>query len=1243
MELRFKKKVFQFLRLGRICWPELISYQVRPDEPSSMNPRGKIRHALLSWAFLATIAPALTAMPSPGIGGSISGTVKDQTGAVIVAAAVTATNAKTGVRNVVATDNHGSYSFLVLPVGRYDLEIVRTGFKPYRRIGITLDASSSLVIDVTLQPGERTDSVTVTDNAVHAETVSSQMGEVISSKQMTTVPLDGRSYTDLLALQPGVVPETSVTSSTVQDVGASALSPSGDLNPGTISINGQREFANAFMVNGSDVEEDVNMGAAIVPDLDSIAEFRILTNNFDAEYGEFSGGQISVITKSGSNDFHGDVFEFLRNTNLDARNYFSPARGAFDQNQFGGTFGGPVRKNKIFFFADYQGTRLTQGVDTAQAPVPSFQERTGNLSSLAGAFTTTGSSGMTVPTTVSGSYWASLLSNQLGYSVTDGEPYYFFQGEHEPKTNPSVTYSSSCMNTSQCVLPTLTIPQSDWSGPATHLLQYIPAPNNPNGTFSTSAFNQTLRDNKGSYRLDANTRWGMLTGYYFLDDFSQDNPYPVAQGGASVPGFNARNTGRSQLLGLSDLKTLGQTAVNEFHFSYLRDSTVLGKPEGGLGVSLISQGFVTATGTPSIVALSPQTEGVENIVFNNFSIGTNTNELNQVNNTYQWLDNFSKVLGNHTLKTGAEFHIDQVNTNAIAQFNGSFLFSGSETGVDFVDFLLGIPSQYNQSQLNPFYGRNKYTGVYAQDSWRVSHELTLNYGLRWDRIEPWYEKYNQISTFEPGRQSVVFPGAPAGILYPTDPGVRRTLAPPGNEFSPRIGLAYSPHSGTDSLFSKLLGGPGKTSLRAGFGMFYTAIEALTLSVLAANAPYGTTYSSPAPPLFSDPFITASSGQNRGQYFPVSLAPLDSSATHPDSHVDWSQYVPISGIPGYSLSNRIPYTEEYMFSVERQLGDNTLFSVSYVGTQAHRLLVLRESNPGNPALCLALSQSTDVAPGSPTCGPFGESNTFITASNQTINGTRGPLGSNFGSDTDQTTIGNSNYNSLELSLRHAGRNLQFFAGYTYSKSLDQSSNLGEEVNPVNPALSRALSAFDIRQNVVISYSYQIPLERLIGTSSRWTQGWSVSGITRFASGFPVTLYNYSDNSLLGTEPNGVNNFGVDEPQYSAGNLALNLNSRNGRPYFNTALFSLQPLGQPGNARRRFFSGPGLTNFDFALLKDVPLTESKALQFRLEAFNVFNHPQFYGPASVDGNINGFTFGQIVSAAPPRLMQAALKFSF
>ena len=1053
-----------------------------------------------------TVFPALMAWGSTS--GSISGTVKDPAGKVISGAAISVREIATGAVHQAQTDSKGYYALPVLQMGHYELDIRATGFGLYERKDIVLDTNAALTEDATLALGGVAQSVSVSDNTLHVETVSTQMGEVISGHQMTSVPLDGRSYTDLMALQPGVAPETSITSDTVQDVGATVLSPSGTLNPGTLSINGQREFANVFLVNGSNAEEDVNAGTAIIPNLDSIAEFRIITNNFDAEYGEFSGGQINVVTKSGANNFHGGVFEFLRNTDLDARNYFSPARGAFRQNQFGGTFGGPILRDKLFFFTDYQGTRQTQGIDTGSISVPSATDRTGDLSD--GSNQLTGS--------VSGPYFANQLTQTLGYAVVAGEPYYV----------------AGCASSTQCVFPNAVVPQRAWSGPGQNLLQYIPAPNTANGTFATSSFNQVLSDDKGAARLDLTSRWGLITAYYFIDNFTLNNPYPVAQSGASVPGFNALTNGRAQLFALGDTKTLSATAVNEFHLSYMRDFTDLGVPVGGLGVSLTSQGFVNADGSPSIVPLDPKGQSVENVNFNGYSIGAAANELIQTNNTYEVSDTFAKVLGQHSLKFGADFHADQVNADPIAQFNGNFVFSGSETGVDFADFLIGVPSQYNQSQLNPFYARNKYIGLFAEDSWHVMPNLTLNYGLRWDRIAPWTEKYNQISTFVPGAQSVVFPGAPAGILYPGDPGVSRTLAPVSNlDFSPRVGLAWSPTADSDSFLGKVLGAPGTTSIRAGFGNFYTAIEALTIGILAANAPYGTTYSSPAPPLFATPFVTASNGQNFGQPFPYQFAPLNSSKNNPDADFDWSTFEPISGIPGYSIHNKTPYTEEWMFSIERQAGPNTVLSASYVGTSSHDQLVLIAENYGDPALCLSLSQPSQVAPGSATCGAFGESNVYITAAGQTVNGTRNQLGPNFGSNALQTTIGHANYNALELSARHTSGRLEYFGAYTYGKSLDQSSNVGEEVNPINPALSYALSSFDVKHNFVVSYDYQLPFDELFKRSNRLTSGWSVSGITRFSTGFPVLMVNNGDNSLLGTNPNGVNNSSIDEPDYNGG--------------------------------------------------------------------------------------------------------------
>ncbi len=635
---------------------------------------------------------------------------------------------------------------------------------------------------------------------------------------------------------------------------------------------------------------------------------------------------------------------------------------------------------------------------------------------------------------------------------------------------------------------------------------------------------------------------------------------------------------------------------------------------------------------------------MENLNFNGYSTGAAANQLIQVNDTYQVTDAVSKVLGNHTIKFGAEFHADQVNAHPIAQFNGSFVFSGTETGVDFADFLVGVPSQYNQSQLNPFYARNKYVGLFAQDSWRVLPNLTLNYGLRWDRVAPWSEKYNQISTFVAGAQSVVFPGAPPGILYPGDPGVRNTLAPIGNlNFAPRVGLAWSPNAEAGSFLGKARGLPGNNEYPRQRGqLLYRDRCALDWSPGRERSLWHHLYQ-PGSSAFATPFVTAANGQNNGQPFPYKFAPLNSSRKNPDPNIDWSTYEPIEGIPGYDIHNRTPYTEEWMLSVERQAGPNTVISASYVGTSSHSQRILIEPNPGDPALCLSLSQASDVQPGTLTCGPGGEDTVYYPIGGGQVNGTRGPLGPNFGSNALQSTIGHANYNALELSARHTSGRLEFGAAYTFGKTMDQSSNVAEEVNPFNPALSYAISSFDVKNNFVVSYEYQLPFDEFFHPD-RLTRGWSVSGITRFSSGFPVTMVNNGDNSLIGTNPNGINNSSIDEPDYTGGPLHLSGNPRkNGNNYFATTVFPINAIGTPGNAKRRFFYGPGADNWDMAVAKKLALTESKSLLFRVEAFNLFNHTQFNGPSSVDGNIGSSTFGNVISAAPPRILQGALKFTF
>src|SRR4051812_15001513 len=390
------------------------------------------------------------------VGGSISGTVTDQTGGVIPKATITVKNTAQGTELKTSTDGQGFYSFPNLAVGKYDLTIEAIGFKTQKKSGLVIDVDTALEATASLEIKEISSEVGVTVAAeaeqIRVETISTQIGEVLSNTEMTNVALNGRSFTDLLALQPGIVPMTTQQPDSIVMAGASvAIAPSGSLNAGNQSISGQREDANGFMVNGGDVKELMNGGTTVVPNLDSIEEFRILTNNFDAEYGNYSGGVVNGITKAGTNNAHGSAFEFLRNTALDARNFFSAERGVFRQNQFGGTLGGPIVKQKMFYFGDYQGTRNTESVDTGLISVPSLANRSGNLadrsSSLSG--------------TVISPFFASQLSSKLGYGVAAGEPY----------------FTPGCVTSAQCVFPNAVIPLNVWSEPAKHLLQYIPTPN----------------------------------------------------------------------------------------------------------------------------------------------------------------------------------------------------------------------------------------------------------------------------------------------------------------------------------------------------------------------------------------------------------------------------------------------------------------------------------------------------------------------------------------------------------------------------------------------------------------------------------------------------------------------------------------------------------------------------------------------------------------------------------------------
>jgi len=1074
-----------------------------------------------AWVLFIVVSLSFAMQARADVTGTIHGTVTDTSGATVSGAKVTLMNVGTGLSRVLTTDVNGDYEFLAVPIGPgYAVEVEVSGFSKGLQSNITLTVNQNFRADVHLAVGQVTEKVEVTASAVQVQTNTNEIGNVIESKAILAMPLNGRSYTDLLSLQPGVAPVTSLA-------GATERSPSGSLNPGVVSVNGARENGNSFLVNGGDVNESRDNGASIVPTLDAIAEFRVLTNNYDAEYGKFAGGIINVVTKSGTNTFHGDVFEFLRNDVLDARNYFSSARGNFKQNQFGGTLGGPILKNRLFFFSDYQGTRQVLGVNTGNVVVPSLLERSGDFSD-----TTQGTGALNLPSlngVVRGSNsagdMADTLTHRLGYAVAAGEPY----------------WTPGC-NTATCVFPGQMIPKAAWSPAAAGTLQFIPSPVSSTGgipVWSSGSENQRLRDDKWGERIDLNSNQNSLWSFYYsFDDSSVLNPFA----GGNVPGFLGLTPSRGQQANLRNSHSLGTLAVNTLTFNYTGYSIRTNLPSGtGLGKPS-DFGFVP--GGLGIIPTAPQYGGVPTVSLVGHygaSFGVSNFINRQANHTFQISDNYAKVSGKHTLTLGTDLRYFQINTRQNIHQNGTFAFDGSETGNDFADYLIGAPAPqgYTQASLQLQNVRTKYFSLFGQDSYKITPAFTLNYGLRWEASEPYRDTQGLIMTFVAGEQSKVFPNAPRGWVFPGDPGIPSTISPiRWHNFAPRLGVAYSPNS-TTGLSGKLFGGPGKTSIRAGGGLFYTSFEELIANYMVGDAPFGNFYVTPVLIYFEEPFKSRVGTNDPGQRFPVGVN-LPRQGGNP---VSFAPYQPIASSQVWPTTNVLPYVEQSNFTIQREIANSTIATIGYVGTFGRHLIGQKEFNPGNPALCLKiLSLYTAAGQASSGCGPAGE-DTIYNINRQTFNGTRPysvtsgrylSLGeTDFSFNPAMGTTAASNYQALQASLERKTGPLTFLAGYTYSKSMDDTSGfIYPFINPYNPRSSRALSAFNMTHNFVLSYTYALPFGHLAssqkGLAHSLLDGWHLSGITRFATGQPIPITQIADYSLCGCP-----NSDVDKPFYLGG--------------------------------------------------------------------------------------------------------------
>ena len=1265
-------------------------------------PTLKPSHSSIWLVIVSLCLTCSTVVFAQGTGGRILGRVSDPTGAVLAGVTVTLTNEATGVSNTTATNAGGEYGFPQVAVGTYRMDFDLTGFKKSLQRGVNVDLNQVVTVNSVLQIGETKETVEVTSEAPLVDTTSTQLGAVMDSRSVSNLPLNSRDTYQLLQLQPGVM----------STVGSSNSLVYGSDSPGAVSVNGGRGRSNNFSVNGGDANDLFANLPTVQPSPDSIEEFRVITNTFDAEYGRNSGSVVNVVTKSGTNDWHGNLFEFFRNKSLNADPYcLTAAEGLdcdkpqFNQNQFGGTFGGPIKKERTFFFASYEGRRIRQGISSPAVGVPSSEERPSATQPYAdftdiGGFGTQTASGNPMDAVLAN---PQLLDNRPGCDQAVGLP------SGIPAGTPYVT-----------LFPQNQIPLACMDPTAVDLLQFVPTPPNDGSLISTVP-TEAIRGDQFTVKVDhrINDKQNLSIYYYFNDDRTH-NPFANFElAGANLPGFGDIVAERFQQWNITHTWTINSSTVNEFRFNYNREGQQTFQHPAN--TELVQNSCPTAPSwltTPvpcfygdnstdpngSLYGIHPfLNAGREGLPFigisGGFSIGNDfEGELPQTGNSFQWADSLTKVKGNHTMKFGVDVRRQQFNQFYYFNVNGEFDYFGggpndTASANLYPNFLLGLPDSFEQGSAQSEAVRNTGVYLYAQDSWKIRPNLTLNYGLRWELNTPLADVSQHVETFRPGQSSTVYPcGGPntdcssqdaIGLVVPGDSGVPAGMTQTYYKaFAPRIGLAWSP------------GSSGKTSIRAGWGLFYNPIEQLVLAQFGAEPPFGGS-TSLSETQFNLPF--ADQGYDTATQTGLTyLNPFNGVITPKRGNSqDWAKFEPIDLFGDFQPHMRAQYSAQYNLTVQRELSRDLKLEVGYVGSQGHRLLATHDINYSNPQTCLDIFNIATANPAAVTdgfgdqvsCGQFLEDSQFVITPNTVLpvdlhlpyaqNHSVIPAGTNVGPNGitlvglrpysspqcdpltavgcpvsgvpvftgifAQDTIASSSYNSLQVSLeKRFARGLQFTAAYTYSKSIDDASSFEGILNPLPGANNYARSLFDARHRFVFSYYWELPVRKFNGFAGKVINGWALSGITTYQTGFPIRITSSSDNELMNSfdfelpgEPDQIAPFTWQRPQ------------SNGNYYFNTpanqsAIFTEDGVfGRVGNAPRTICCGPGISDTDISFIKNLPVNEHSHFEFRAEIFNLFNHTQFYNP---DGNsTDGSQFGQVTQVKDPRLAQFALKFYF
>ena len=1051
--------------------------------------------------------------------GRITGTVTDPFGGVIVETTVDLRHDASRGDQQTVTDQKGAYAFQDLRPGRYTIRVTLAGFKPYRaRVDVRPGQETRL--DIVLPIGPMIEGVQVDDaEPPLIQTSEAGLGLVIPNRDLIELPLNGRNFTHLGTLMPGVLAPPAALGGQAGDA-----TPGGFGNvTGGFAVNGMRNQSNNFLLDGAPNNDTFNTGFVLRPPPDAIDEFRIFTHAFGAEYGRNAGAVVSVVTRAGARDWTGSGWWFDRDDALEARNRFAVSKPALDQHQFGGTAGGALYTDRAFAFGYYEGYRNRRGTTDTRV-VPSAAERTGDF---------TGSALIRDPQT--------------------GQPF-----------------------------PGNVIPLARLDGLAARLLDdYVPLPNQAGNRYTQSP---DVVDHRHLYggRLDANLSAAhKLMGRVHAARTDQRNPLGPAN-------FSpAGNVAAASLLDalVTDGWVLGPTLYNETRVSLNR---IDANPTTTSGLDPRDVGF-------AIIPSNQAALGLPNIGVNGFfTLGDAQQPFaSRVNEVLTIADDVTKILGRHSIKGGVELRRDRIALAFVNRPNGNYTFNGQYTGNAAADFLLGLPQQYRQAAGDPnMDGHTWTTGVYVQDDWKVSQGLSVSAGLRYERAAPFVERGDKLNAFHPGAQSVRFPAAPVGLVYPGDPGVPRgTYVTDGNNLAPRLGVVWDPE------------GEGTTIVRAGWGLFY-------------DTPAGQgdffqngTLAPPFQPLTEVNYSLASADP----HFQAPLAGVTGSG---------NGFPPGLIFIGWGPRFTTPLAQHFHLSLQRNVARVVGLEVAYVGSRARQQPMFMEVNPTAPVLAPTPRQGPRLLPAYSLVRP-------------------------------SLAVAQSSYDSLQASARvRRWRELTALVSYTWGHAIDHVSglNIGGEARPMLPvsltdleagegpsidaalARERGDALFDARHRLVVSANYLLPSFESRGGLVRHTLGgWSVNAIVQAQTGFALTV----------TEPVDV----ALQSLTNRPNLACDPNASAPRTidrWFDTSCFARLTLpanaGQIGDAGRGIVRGPGFARTDLSLVRTFALPKAQRVELRIEAFNLFDQDRLGNPGLSLGTP---TFGVITSADDGRIVQLGVKY--